>query len=86
MATRQQITKAIRKMSVGGATIKCDVAFSECTLYSPKGYGWKANACTVFTVNYGYRGEMEFVYNEILETINHGVELVDDNYEGAWWE
>ena len=82
MATKSQVLKALNKLE---GSIEYDSSYGEATAYTPKGYVWSANACSQFTVNYGYKGAMKNVWGEILEAINHGCDKASTDIDDAWW-
>jgi len=69
MGTKSQVLKLAKSLN---AEVILDVDFSQGEILAPEGKEWYSSGCRSFCVNYGYRGGMASVYDELIEALQDG--------------
>lgn len=70
MATKQHAQRLARKL---GVELLTNPDYGQGEVLAPKGKWWYASGCRAFCVDYGYRGGMSLVYDELIEAMRDGM-------------
>ena len=69
MATRKQLEREAAKHE---ATLDIDLQYGRYEVWAKDGEKWQANGCTMFVVDYGYKGDSSAAYDELIEAMQWG--------------